>query len=251
MRLHSFYCSFRIVGAVLAVPLSWYCRNVGCNWLFTIIEGLHHTSLIWWCLWQQEVVLEYSISCGGTCSTAAVSFWMTGSCFGSCALHVLHKAALSFTHLILGRGLFVWIVESGSCCIGASAEVTCMHILVLLHQNNAIILETLIKTDFMTSDRSTTTWEFSSIAYFSMSLVKWICSTICRWLSTTTHGSMVTSHILLLIGSIWTFTAVGSEARTCHIHRLLSRVSTIVQIVRVVMIILSRITNTTTGSLLA
>ena len=251
MHLHSFYCSFCVGGTILAVPLSWYCRHVGCNWLFTIIEGLHHTSLIWWCLWQQEIVLEYSISCGGTCPTAAVSLCMTGSCFGSCTLHILHKAALSFAHLILGWGLFVWIVESGSCRIGASAKVTGMHILVLLHQNNAIILETLIKAGFMTSNRSTTAWEFSSIAYFSVSLVKWICSTICRWLSTTTHGSMVTSHVLLLICSGWTFTAVGSEARTCHIHRLLSCVSTIVQIVWVIMIILSRITNTTTGSLLA
>lgn len=217
MHLHSFDCSFCavvLIGIVLAVALSRYGSHVACNRLFTIIEGFHHASLIWRCLWQQEVVLEdAAISAKRSLSAAAVSLRMT-SCtdLWSRALHVLHEPTLSFAH-VLWRSAFVWVVESRGCGVRARAEVTGVKILVLLHQNNAIVLETLIKARLVTSNRATAAGEFTSVAYFAMGLVKWICCAICCWLSASTHGGVVASHL-------WTFTAVGGETHARHIHHV-------------------------------
>ena len=96
--------------------------------------------MIWRCFGQQEVVLEYS-SVSTEDAAVAVSFGMA-ACLGSCVLDVLHEAALCFIHcVVLGRVLFIWVVESRSCGVWAGAEVACVYVLSLLHQYYAVVLE--------------------------------------------------------------------------------------------------------------
>ena len=175
MHLHSFDCSLCtivLISIVLAVALTRYDSHMPCNGLLTIIEGFHHASLIGWSLWQQEVVLEDSASPAEyTLTTTAVALWVASSDLWSCALHVLHEAALCFSHMVLRWCVFVWIIKSRSRSIWACAKATGIQILVLLHQNYAIILETLIKAYIVARNWTTTARKFASIANFSVGLV--------------------------------------------------------------------------------
>ena len=140
MHLHSLNRTLRTVAAIIRVVVDvcgytahsarWRSGRAAHSWsrLLAIIERLNHTTCIWTCFWQQEVVLEdLIVVC--TNNASVQHLWPI-------VLQVLHKPCLCVVHqiVLVRRAARIFrIVEARGGGVGIGTEVIDVEILVDSH----------------------------------------------------------------------------------------------------------------------
>jgi hypothetical protein len=60
--------------------------------------------------------------------------------FWTIILNVLHESGTSIIHVLWRMLLLIWIVESGSSCVGSSAETALVHLILFINQHYTVVL---------------------------------------------------------------------------------------------------------------